>query len=599
MQKLYMGNEAIGLGAIHAGVELVTGYPGTPSTEIVEFISKNNLDKSIYVEWSVNEKVAVEVAGGASMGGKRSLVTMKQVGLNNACDPVMNLSYIGNKAGLVIVVADDPGPISSQTEQDTREFGIYSKIPVLDPSSPEEAYAMVVYAFELSEMIEAPVIVRPTTRICHSVANFTPNLSLEKNEEKSSVFKKDSRWVIFPKLSYDKHLDIETIRNPRLEEEFSKSDFNRIEKKSKKGIISHGINHAYTKEALADLGIEHMSYMKLGTPSPIPEALVLDFLDGLDQVLVIEELSPYIEGEISKIIGINNLDVKVYGKRTGHIPHAGENSASICKKAISKYLNIEYKKANDKIPEEFITTRKPNLCAGCPHRASFYTVKEATSDMRAIYSGDIGCYTLGNSMPLDMVDTCLCMGAGFSMAQGLKRSEEDMVSFAFIGDSTFFHSGLSSVANAVYNQTDVVFVILDNGTTAMTGGQPSPATGQTMMEKTNPKIDIGAVLRGLGIENILKLRAFDVENNYKQVRQIAKDVGPRAIIFEDPCIKISKKEKPYQVLDSCIYCKTCIKELGCPAFNESDQKVGIYEDLCHGCGICAHLCPTGSIVEVD
>ncbi|SMB79188.1 indolepyruvate ferredoxin oxidoreductase alpha subunit [Desulfonispora thiosulfatigenes DSM 11270] len=590
-QELLMGNEAIAMGAIRAGVGVVTGYPGTPSTEILETIAKKNNGK-IYVEWSINEKAALEVAAGAAYAGMRTLVTMKQVGLNVASDPVMSLAYIGIKGGMVIVVADDPGPISSQTEQDTRQFGIFSKLPVFDPSSPEEAYLMIEDAFNYSEKYNTPVIFRPTTRVCHGCASI--EVDDKKHEIQVEGFIKDPKWVIFPRLSYQNHLKIEA-RTPILSKDFSSYRFNSVVGSGKKGIATGGISFAYTSEALAKLEGESKLF-KVSTPHPFPEKLALEFLTGLEEVLVIEELDPVIEKELVYLCGKYNLSVKIKGKLTGHMPQAGENTVEIVIKAVASYLDIALEKIDiqEGIPE--LPIRPPVLCAGCPHRASFYAVKQAMKGQKAVFSGDIGCYTLGNASPLNMVDTCLCMGAGITIAQGLHRAEPDAKNFAFIGDSTFFHSGIPGVVNAIYNETDIVLIVLDNSTTAMTGHQPHPGTGKTMMGNVSEKIDISKVLTALGVENVTTCDPLNLKEAISVVKGAATIKGVSAVIFKSPCIAVTKPSPLYVVdEDKCTGCKRCITELGCPAIVKLDSKVQIDSALCYGCSICAQVCPFDAI----
>ena len=489
-----MGNEAIALGAIKSGVRVVSGYPGTPSTEILETVAKNN-DGSIYVEWSVNEKTAMEVAAGAAYSGARTMVTMKQVGLNVASDPLMSLAYIGVKGGMVIVVADDPGPLSSQTEQDTRHFAKFSNLPVLDPSTPEEAYEMVQAAFELSEQVGLPVFLRPTTRICHACSSI--DISDSREEHIPSGFEKDSRWVIFPQLSYRRHIEIEKIQ-VALSLIFSKSPFNTVSGKGSLGIAGSGIAWSYAQDVINDLGLNVKTF-KVGTPYPFPVKLAESFLEGLDRVLVLEELDPVVEEALLEIAGSKGLRISISGKKNGATPYAGEFSYELVHKAISDFAALPGADINEPaIPP--LPSRPPVLCAGCPHRASFYAVKKAMKGQKAVFTGDIGCYTLGNATPLNMVDTCLCMGASVSVAQGIKRVEPDTRLFAFIGDSTFFHTGIPGVINAVYNQTDIVLVVLDNSTTAMTGHQPHPGTAKTMMGNVSEKIDIEGLLRSIGVK---------------------------------------------------------------------------------------------------
>ena len=591
MKKFLMGNEAIALGAIHAGVNLVSGYPGTPSTEILETVAKQNKG-DIYVEWSVNEKAALEVAAGAAYAGARTLVTMKQVGLNVASDPLMSLAYVGVKGGMVIVSADDPGPISSQTEQDTRHFAKFAKLPVFDPSSPEEAYKMIGDAFSYSEKYQTPVLFRPTTRVCHGCADVEIKDSYEKHTAEGFV-KDTKRWVIFPRSSYLNHIKLEK-RYDTLSDDFSdyEMNFTENEQKSEIGIACSGISYAYVKEALSALNIS-VPLLKIATAYPFPEKKALSFMENVKQVLCFEELDPVLETELTLLCGKHHLPLTIRGKKTGDNVLAGENSVAEIKKSVSRALNLPIPEENSpEMPP--LPVRPPVLCAGCPHRASFYAVKQAMKGKKAVFSGDIGCYTLGNAMPLDMVDTCLCMGADVTMAQGLHRAEPDAVHFSFIGDSTFFASGITGVVNAAYNGTDIVLIVLDNSTTAMTGHQPHPGTGVTMMGDVAQKISIQKILEAIGV-SVTVADPLDLKSAISAVKDAAEQKGVRAIIFKSPCIAVTKPSGGYTVTDSCIGCKKCIKELGCPAVVLNSGKVEIEPSLCFGCGICAQVCPVSAI----
>jgi len=589
-KQLLMGNEAIALGAIRAGVTVVTGYPGTPSTEVLETVAKHN-DGGIYVEWSVNEKCALEVAAGAAYAGARALVTMKQVGLNVASDPLMSLNYVGVKAGMVIVVADDPGPISSQTEQDTRHFGQFAKLVVFDPSTPEEAYEMISDAFDYSEKIGRPVLFRPTTRVCHSCAS----VDVDETAVPRSLpegFIKNSRFVIFPRLAYSNHILIEETL-VKLSDAFSDYRFNTLTGKGKRGIAAGGVSACYAEEALSNVKTPH-KYMKIST-YPFPEKLAEAFLNGLEEVLVIEELDPVIEQALISLCGKRGIRVSIKGKRSYDIPNAGENTANGVAKAIRLFLCEEGEK-EETLPLPPLPVRLPTLCAGCPHRASFFAVKEATKKRKAVYSGDIGCYTLGNSMPLNMVDTCLCMGAGITIAQGLQRIEPDALHFAFIGDATFFHSGITGLINAVYNETDIIAVVLDNATTAMTGNQPHPGTGKTMMNRISEKMSIPAILSAIGVKKIVRANPFDLAVAKKAVEAVMDEKGVRVILYEAPCIAVKKSGEALMV-DSgkCVGCTLCIQILGCPALSMNDGKAEINKTLCTGCGLCAQVCAPKAI----
>ncbi len=588
--KFLMGNEAIGLGAIHAGVDLVAGYPGTPSTEILETVAKNN-DGSIHVEWSVNEKAALEVAAGGAYAGARVLVTMKQVGLNVASDPLMSLAYVGVKGAMVIVSADDPGPISSQTEQDTRHFAHFSKLPVFDPSSPEEAYEMIKDAFDFSEKHGTPVLFRPTTRICHGCADVQVDEEYERRKPEGFI-KDTMRWVIFPRASFLNHQKIEK-RNVLIGDEFSSYRFNTVSGSGRKGICTHGASYGYVLENIADCG-KDVKVFKVATPFPFPEKQALGFLEGLDEVMCFEELDPVLERELIYICGKHHLDVKIHGKLDGYVQTAGENSAESVAKVLEGFLGIDAVKNELPKPPE-LPVRPPVLCAGCPHRASFYAVKQAAKGKKAVFSGDIGCYTLGNAMPLDMVDTCLCMGADVTIAQGLHIIEPDTLNFSFIGDSTFFASGITGVINAVYNQNDIILIVLDNSTTAMTGHQPHPGTGVTMMGEVAQKVSIEAILRAIGLTSVETADPLDLGAAKKAVENAMEQKGVRAVVFRSPCIAVTKPNGLYAVSDKCVKCKKCINELGCPAIVIDSGKVTIENSLCTGCGLCAQVCPVGAI----
>ncbi len=589
-KKLLMGNEAIALGAIRAGVNIVTGYPGTPSTEVLETVARNN-PGDIYVEWSVNEKSAMEVAAGAAYSGARTMVTMKQVGLNVASDPLMSLAYIGVKGGMVVLVADDPGPFSSQTEQDTRHFARYSNLPVLDPSSPEEAYEMIQYAFELSEMVELPVFLRPTTRICHSCA--TIDVDEKRLDHKIEGFVKDPRWVIFPSLAYKKHIHIEELQH-KLSDIFSEISFNKVEgKDGKLGVAASGVAYSYVVEALEKLNA-NVKLFKVGTPYPLPKEAASCFLEGLDEVLVFEELDPVVEEEIAMLCASKQQNIRVLGKKTEHLPFAGEYTFELVYEALAKYLNIQTEKIENTATPE-LPVRQPVLCAGCPHRASFYAVKMAMKGQKAVFTGDIGCYTLGNAKPLDMVDTCLCMGAGITVAQGIKRAQPEAKHIAFIGDSTFFHTGIPGIVNAVYNNTDITVVILDNSTTAMTGHQPHPGTGKTMMNNISEKIDIYGMVKACGVGHIVKGNPLDFSNAVEIIKKATEYKGPSVVIFEAPCIALFKPPVKYSIKENCKNCKKCITDIGCPAISFIDGKVSIEPSLCYGCGLCTNVCPFNAI----
>ena len=634
--KLLMGNEALGLGAIHAGVNFVSGYPGTPSTEVLETVARHN-DGSIHVEWSTNEKSALEAAAGAAYAGARALVTMKQVGLNVASDPLMTLSYIGVEGGLVIVVADDPGPISSQTEQDTRNFAQFAKVPLLDPASPGEAYGMIQDAFELSERHHTPVIVRPTTRVSHACgtvktrggitdcgADFQ-NAALDdddaswKRHEPSGFVKDTQRWVVFPRTSYLNHGKVERraaaiadelsfgYRPNRIEisgtshEEAQRAFDERGETRFALGIACGGISYHYVMEALEMCGLE-LPVLKIGTPYPFPAKLATEFLEAVDEVICVEELDPVIERELNFLCGFEFLPSTIHGKLDGYFGYAGEQSVEAICDVLAEFTTLPHPpigaSAYDEITKPELPPRPPVLCAGCPHRASFYAVKRAVGKRKAVFCGDIGCYTLGNAAPLDMVDTCLCMGGGITVAQGIETIEPDTLAFGFVGDSTFFASGITGVVNAVYNQHDMIICILDNSTTAMTGQQPHPGTGRTMMGTDVEPLSIPRILEALDVDYAI-VDPLDHELATQVVRDAIDKTGVRAVIFKSPCIYLAPPQHaPVEIdYDACVDCRACIRHLGCPALMVEDGHVAVDESLCYGCGLCCNICPMDALKE--
>ena len=596
MRELLMGNEAIAMGALMAGVQVVSGYPGTPSTEVLETVAKRNPGE-IYVEWSINEKAALEVAAGASYSGARTMVTMKQVGLNVASDPLMCVNYLGVKGGMVILVCDDPGPISSQTEQDTRHFAKYAKIPVFDPVDAREAYEMIQTAFEYSEKYETPVIFRSTTRVSHSCASIeVGTFPVHKQPE---GFIKHKKWVIFPKLSYQNKIKLEQ-REEVLAKDFSELSYNQVTGEGKVGIACGGVSYTYIKEELNKTE-ENYKLFKVATPFPFPERLAEQFLEGLEKVLVFEELDPVIEDALIYLCGKKQLTIEFFGKRNGFVPNAGELSTLIASQCISKFFGKDYEnKVASFADAPKLPIRPPVLCAGCPHRASFYAVKQAMKGKKAVFCGDIGCYTLGNAAPLDMVDTCLCMGAGITIAQGIERAGNGSTNIAFIGDSTFFHTGIVGLINAVYNKTDEMIVILDNSTTAMTGHQTNPGIGKTVMGEVAPVVSIKKLVEAIGVSYLKEVDPLDQKEAVKAVQEAQAVDGVRVIIFKSPCIAITKKREEMSVCTGkCTGCKKCIRELGCPALFMQDGTIQIDKSVCTGCGLCSQVCPFGVLKKEE
>ncbi|MFX4261791.1 indolepyruvate ferredoxin oxidoreductase subunit alpha [Pelotomaculum propionicicum] len=588
-----MGNEAIAYGAVEAGVQVAAAYPGTPSSEILGTLSSMAGEHGFYAEWSVNEKAALETAAGASIAGARSLAAMKQVGLNVASDPLMSLAYIGVKGGLVLVVADDPGPHSSQTEQDTRKFAQFAKLPVLDPSNPAEAREMIKYAFELSEKLLLPVILRPTTRTCHACQD----VELPDNIREPlppAGFTKSNDWVIFPSLSARKHVWLNK-QQEAARDILGSSTFNSLEidNNSTVGIVACGLSYNYVREALKLTGLK-ASVLKIGTPYPLPAGPVLELFKHAERVLVIEEQEPVVEDQVISLAWQHRLESRISGKHDRLVPREGEFNVDKIKAIIEKYFGREAAPAEDEtIPA--LPLRTPILCAGCPHRASFYIFKEAARGTDAVFTGDIGCYTLGAIPPLNAVDTCLCMGASITMAAGLHRAEPGRRHVAFLGDSTFFHSGVTGLINAVYNRADITVVILDNRTTAMTGHQTHPGMGKTAMAEEAARVDIASLVKACGVDFVREVDPFDLAAAGEAAKAAMDHSGTSVVIMRRDCAALVKKEQPYSISsDDCVNCGACVEDLGCPAIGRRDG-LPVINSNCAGCGVCSRICPAKAI----
>ncbi|MEW5919707.1 MAG: indolepyruvate ferredoxin oxidoreductase subunit alpha [Bacillota bacterium] len=595
---LMMGNEAIARGAVEAGIAVAASYPGTPSSEIMGTLAQWAKKYGFHAEWSVNEKVAVETAAGASYAGARAMASMKQMGLNVASDAVMSLAYIGIEGGLVLVVADDPGPHSSQTEQDTRLFASFAKLPILEPSSAQEAKDMTIYAFEVSEALKLPVIVRPTTRSSHAHGDVVLG-EIKTPVVKDYKFQKDPKWCILPSLSARNHFRLED-QQVQAAKIFSQSAFNWIEAgEGNWGVIASGVSYNYAREALDQLGYK-APLLKIGTPYPLPDEPTREFLKKVDKVLVIEEQEPVIEDQVVRLVWNEKLGVEVYGKRTGEVSRFGEFDVDRAASFIQAFLGQELKTA-EKITEKAAPTlpgRPPILCAGCGHRAAFYAFAKAGAKGDAVFCGDIGCYTLGYAAPLHATDTCLCMGGGLTVAYGLSLVEKERPHVAIIGDSTFLHAGMTGLLNIVYNQGNVTVVILDNETTAMTGHQPHPGMGKAATGDDAPKAEIEKIVESLGVTH---LEIVD-PNNLPEMMAAAKRAldfkGPSVVIARAPCVNRIKITRRFTIdKDLCTECEICIEELGCPAIINMD---GVeIADTCAGCGVCCEICPSEAIKEVS
>lgn len=576
MKKLLLGNEAVARGLYEAGVKIVSSYPGTPSTEITENVAKY---EEIYCEWAPNEKVAFEVASGASIAGVRSFCAMKHVGLNVAADPLYTMSYIGVKGGFVCAVADDPGMHSSQNEQDSRRHAIGAKVPMLEPSDSEECTQFTKLAYELSEKFDTPVLLRLSTRISHSRSL----VELGQREERETVkYEKDvMKNVMMPAMARPRHVHVEK-RMAELAQWAEGCEINKIEYYSKKrGFICAGTTYNYAREAFG----EDASYLKLGMVNPLPVNIIKDFASQVDELYVVEELDSVIEDHCLK------NGIKVVGKQIFSM--LGEFSQATVKAAVDGTHDqcIEY-------PEQ-IPARPPVLCAGCPHRGFYYAIKQFSPYV----SGDIGCYTLGASAPLSGVDACICMGASVSALHGYNKALgiESKNSLAVIGDSTFIHSGITGLIDIVYNKGFSTVVVLDNSITGMTGHQNNPANGKTIRGDVTTAVDIEALGRAIGINRITVVDPFDVENVRKVVKEEMECGEVSLIISRRPCalLKGIKHPAPLKVSDKCIGCKMCLN-CGCPAISVKKDENGknrafIDSNQCLGCGVCTYACKLGAI----
>ncbi len=569
---IMLGNEAIARGAYEAGVKVSAAYPGTPSTEISEYLVQYKDD--LYCEWSPNEKVATEVAIGASVVGVRAMSCMKHVGFNVAADPAYTVSYMGVNGGLVIVVADDPGLYSSQNEQDTRMVARAAQLPVLEPSDSAEAKEFMKLAFDLSERFDRPFVFRTTTRLAHSQGLVELN---ERVCPEDKPYEKDIRkTVMMPGNAKLRHVEIEK-RNLELAEAANTLPINQVEMKDTKiGVITSGIPYQYVKEALPEASV-----LKLGMVNPLPRKLIEDFASKVETLYIVEELDPVIEEQV-KSWGIQAVGKEIFTVQ-------GEYSANMIREAI---LKEDLKLAS---PAQ-APGRPPILCPGCPHRSVYYVLNK----LKLHAAGDIGCYTLGAVAPLSVVDTTICMGASISSLHGMEKAKgKEYIKnwVAVIGDSTFLHTGVNSLMNMMYNKATGTVLILDNSTTGMTGHQDHAATGKTLQGDPTYAIDIPALCRAIGVKNVIEVNAFDIETLEKVVKEeVAKD-EVSVIITKTPCVLLSKEKKPLYIAheDKCKKCGMCMKP-GCPAMTRNaDGTIHIDDTMCTGCGLCESLCKFGAI----
>ena len=568
MKKLLLGDFAVARGAYEAGVKVATAYPGTPSTEITEELSRYD---DVYSEWSPNEKVAMEVAVGSSIHGARTIVSMKHVGLNVASDPLFTAAYTGVNAGLVVAVADDPSMFSSQNEQDTRMIARAANVPVIEPSDSQEAKDFTKFAFEVSEKYDTPVILRITTRVAHSQSMVE---LCDREDIPVKPYEKDiAKYVMMPANAIRKHVVVEERLN-KLSSDSNGFAINKVEYKDKKlGVICAGGVYQYVKEALPNASV-----LKLGMVYPLPYDMAKEFAESVERCIVIEELEPHIEG-LLKLHGINVEGKNIFTRQ-------GEFSVNMIKE---KILGEKIEAVPAQIP-----ARPPVLCAGCPHRGVFYTLKR----LKLNVMGDIGCYTLGAVPPLAAIDSTVCMGASIGMAIGADKADPEAYknTVAVIGDSTFIHSGITGLVDAVYNKANVTVIILDNRTTGMTGHQNNPANGKTIKNEETYELDLAKLSLAVGADSVRTVDPYDLQAFEDAVKEELARGGVSVIISKRPCVLLTKKlYKGFAVdKDACKNCKACMR-LGCPAINSTEEGIKIDTSLCTECGLCQKVCRFGAI----
>lgn len=603
-EMLLLGNEAIARGALEAGLAFATCYPGTPSSEIPEQFLAISQETDLYFEYSTNEKVALEVGAGAAIAGLRTMVTMKHVGVNVAADPLMTLAYTGIRGGMVILSADDPSLFSSQNEQDNRYYARLSSLPMLEPTNTQEMKDFTVLAFSLSEELKLPVLLRTTTRLNHIRGSVVLGaLSAGKTKV---VFEKDPfNLVTVPAVSRKLH-QVLLQKCAQAEKISEASPCNEVIGSGPLGIVTNGVSYNYVRDAVEDLGAEdRVAVFKVGLSHPMPLERLAAFMTGKEKVLVIEELEPIMEQELKALAHERNISVPILGKGVGGLSRLYEYDPRMVRQAISEAFGIPYKAS---VPLDLsdlpaLPGRPPNLCAGCPHRATYYAVKEVFGK-EAIFPTDIGCYTLGLLPPISMADFVICMGSSVSTSCGISKATDQKV-VGFIGDSTFFHSGITGLINAVHHNHRFTLVILDNGTTAMTGHQPHPGVDAAAMGLTLSRLDIEAVVRGCGVEDVHVVKPYNIKKTMEAVAQARDYDGLSVIISKELCPLFAKatkqfrKAKPFTINEE--RCKNhllCIHKLACPAMYLEGGRAHIDMNLCIGCSVCAQICPEKAIVPV-
>lgn len=603
-KMLLLGNEAIARGAIEAGVAVASTYPGTPSSEISLQFFQVSQQSNLYFEYSTNEKVAMEVAAAAANSGVRSMCVMKHVGVNVAADALMTLAYVGVKGGMIVLTADDPYMFSSQNEQDNRFYAKLSGLPMVEPSSVEEAKDMIAYAFELSEKLHEPVLFRTTTRINHSSAIVTLG-KIKAPQTKGDFVKDPFNLVTVPAVS--RKLHVKLLENIEKAAEFSDgSKYNFITGNGKWGIVCNGVSYNYASDAIKELNItDRVRLLRVGFSYPMPEKIIKGFLKDCESVLVIEEGEPYMEEQIKAFAQEEALTLPIRGKTKDLFSRLYEFDPAQVRENIARFFDVPYSpiKTPDlsNVPE--VPQRPPNLCAGCSHRATYYAVKKAAEGLGTIYPTDIGCYTLGVLPPLSTADFLLCMGSSVGTGCGFSTATDKKV-ISFIGDSTFFHSGIPGLVNAVFNKHNFTLVILDNSTTAMTGHQPHPGVDMSDFNLTGyGRVSIEKVVRAIGVPHVEVIKPYRINKSIEALKEAINYDGVSVIISQEACTLYAQslkkaRGKPFYISEKCKNHRECVNELACPAFYIEGEKVQINVDLCTGCAVCAQICPEKAIVPV-
>ena len=606
---LLLGNEAMARGALEAGIDVYAAYPGTPSSEIADTLSEAcRLLKGrteFYMEYSINEKVAFEVAAGASLAGKRGMCGMKHVGVNVASDTLFSFAYVGARGGFVVVSADDPSLHSSQNEQDNRWYGRAARVPIVEASNVQEAKDLVKLAFNLSEEFQLPIMFRSYTRLSHTSGVVKLGKLPEKKLERVEWERSPLSDVLVPANAIKrKKVLLEKIE--RVRRRFDGVEINRVEGgEGREGVIACGISYTYAKEALGRIGVD-LPVLKLLTQYPLPEKLIENFISSLDKVAVVEELDPFVELHVKAIA--KDYGVKVYGKENGCFPESYEYNISIVERGLAKMLG-KGGGGSDELLEKVNTIssiappRPPVFCPGCPHAATFYAIKKVSKDVGgAALPSDIGCYTLGVSKPFETVEICICMGAGVGVSNGLSKVLKNKI-ITTVGDSTFFHATVPAMINAVYNRHRFVFVVLDNSGTAMTGFQPHPGLPVRGCGEQSKPVKIEDVAKGCGVEFVEVVNPYNIRKMEDTLRRALTHEAVSVIVARRLCAVLWNRERrrkgikivPFKVEDGCDLCLECVSSFTCPAIVYDGKKVWIDEALCAGCGVCAQICPRGVI----